>query len=120
MEDLELPPMTTQLQTQTSIENAHDERTEIHNENVFQVAELKKALDKHCIDNIKSAKLTDDKLELLMPLVKLITPLQQMVDEKRASVIMAAKFMKIIGVVGAILGILYGVVQLGKEFFINK
>ena len=100
--------------------NAHDERVGIHEEDVSQVTALKRALDKHCIDNIKSAKLTDDKLELLMPLVGLIEPLQTMVDEKRASVIVAAKFMKIIGVVGAILGILYGVIQLGKEFIINK
>jgi hypothetical protein len=104
-------------------------RTEIHSDDTFHLKELSKKVEQnskdlqaHCKQNVARDKIidsrdakTEKKIDQLLPLVELVPLLKQMVDEKRAYTIIAAKVLKWIGVLGALVGLVYGAIKLWQE-----
>jgi len=87
-------------------------QTEISVEGEKRLDDLNKALLDHCNSNDKNF----DELRALLPLAELIEPIQKIVKNQEANSIVAAKLVRLIGVIGATAAAFYGVWQLLKEF----
>lgn len=87
-------------------------RIKIHKEDVLQV----QVLHEQITTLQKIAKDNCDNITKLMPLVTLAPMIEQMVEERRAYTFIASKMLKVIGVIAAIIGLVYGAVKLWQEF----
>ena len=90
--------------------------TEISVEGERAVGALSQSFKDHCVKNDEDNKAIKAQLERLMPLAELIDPIEKIVKSQEANNIVAAKFIKLIGVIGATAAAFYGVWQLLKEF----
>jgi len=93
--------------------------TEISVEGERVVGALSQSFKDHCVKNDEDNKAIKEQLERLMPLAGLIDPIEKIVENQKANSIVAAKFVKLIGVMGATAAAFYGVWQLLKEFMIK-
>ena len=68
----------------------------------------------HCEENQSTATTVND-LKQLLPLVALIPTLEEIVENQKAATIIGKKIFKIIGVISAIIGLIYLIFRFGKE-----
>lgn len=71
----------------------------------------RKEFDEHCEIN----KITAEQVNKLMPLVDLIPTLNEIVENQKANVYIGRKIIKIIGVISAIVGLLYLIFRFWRE-----
>ena len=89
-------------------------RATIHRDDTHQIKDLSEKLEKHCEQNEARDVLIDErdsntekKIDQLLPLVDLIPTLKGIVEDKKATVFMGRKLLRIVGYVSAALGLLY-------------
>jgi len=117
-------------QSRTEVHNEDsehfDDREEsaqkVHDDDTSQIKQLSDKLDSHCKQNIIDAKINDEhyksnasKIDKLLPLVNLIPTLNEIVENQKAMSIVGKKVLKIIGVISAIIGLIYLIFRFWKE-----
>ena len=96
-------------------------RTAVHREDTADFNELKLTIKEHCDMQIIREQLVDErdaktekKLDKLMPLVELAPLLRDMIEERKAYTIVAAKIIKWIAVIASIIGLIGGALAIIK------
>lgn len=89
--------------------------TSTHKEEQEKIDNLTLALQKHCTENELRDRMNDEKLEKLMPLVDLIPTLTQIAEDQKAAVNMGRRFLKAVGVISSVIGLLYLIFCFWKE-----
>jgi hypothetical protein len=92
-------------------------KTAIDKEDVSQVAELSIALAKHCEQNEKSDKKVRDDLKKLSWLAEpeFKGTLLSIINDRRMNIYIGKRVVQAIGIIGAILGIVWGSIQIWKS-----
>lgn len=86
-----------------------------HKEEQEKIENLTLALQNHCQENELRDKMNDEKLEKLMPLVDLIPTLNELAEAQKATVYMSRKFLRFVGVVSSVIGLLYLIFTFWKD-----